>query len=244
MTVYSQRPAAQPYYDLRMTRLRTMVENMAVSRRPIAILDRFWRGKDPRPPTYHISSSLFLRLLGVVYLIAFVSLWVQIDGLVGEHGIVPARDYLDRVEQYFADQDPAKSPSWNVPTLAWINAGDSFLHFLCTAGTVLSVLLILGLFPLPTLVLLWLSYLSLFHVGQVFLSFQWDILLLDSHDGSSALTAVIAVGRGVTAAVAGSGQSSATPRASPPNTARTAQRSVRVCCARPFPRSQRAVLPC
>ena len=144
------------------------------------MLDRIWHGKDPRPPTYHISSSLFLRLLGVVYLIAFVSIWTQIDGLLGEHGIVPARDYLDRVQQYFADQNPAKSPGWNVPTLAWVNAGDGFLHFLCAAGTVLSVLLVLGLFPLPTLVLLWLSYLSLFHVGQVFLRFQWDILLLET----------------------------------------------------------------
>src|SRR5262245_55784250 len=36
------------------------------------------------------SRWLFLRLLGVVYLIAFVSLAVQITGLVGEHGLLPA----------------------------------------------------------------------------------------------------------------------------------------------------------
>jgi hypothetical protein len=35
------------------------------------------------------SRWLFLRLLGVVYLIAFVSLAVQITGLVGEHGVLP-----------------------------------------------------------------------------------------------------------------------------------------------------------
>jgi hypothetical protein len=39
--------------------------------------------------TYVRSRWLFLRLLGVVYLIAFVSLAVQITGLVGEHGLLP-----------------------------------------------------------------------------------------------------------------------------------------------------------
>src|SRR6188508_3425408 len=40
--------------------------------------------------TFVRSRWLFLRLLGVVYLIAFVSLAVQITGLVGEHGLLPA----------------------------------------------------------------------------------------------------------------------------------------------------------
>src|SRR4029077_10818231 len=52
-----------------------------------------WWGKDLKPPTYFISSALFLRLLGVVYLVAFVSLWTQIDGLVGDHGISPVANY-------------------------------------------------------------------------------------------------------------------------------------------------------
>ncbi len=33
---------------------------------------------------YHIAGTLFLRMLGLVYLIAFVSLWTQICGLVGD----------------------------------------------------------------------------------------------------------------------------------------------------------------
>jgi len=40
--------------------------------------------------TFVRSRWLFLRLLGIVYLIAFVSLAVQITGLVGEHGLLPA----------------------------------------------------------------------------------------------------------------------------------------------------------
>jgi hypothetical protein len=141
---------------------------------------RIWWGNDLQPPTYYIAGTLFLRLLGVVYLIAFVSLWVQIDGLIGERGILPAGEFLSAAEQHFAQQDHPASPVWNVPTLGWISASDTSLHLLCAAGTLLSLGLVAGLLPMPTLVVLWLLYLSLFHVGQVFLSFQWDILLLET----------------------------------------------------------------
>ena len=69
---------------------------IAANRTPITAASRVWRGRSLRPPTYHIASALFLRLLGVVYLIAFVSLWTQIDGLIGDHGILPASELSRR----------------------------------------------------------------------------------------------------------------------------------------------------
>jgi predicted DCC family thiol-disulfide oxidoreductase YuxK len=152
----------------------------AVSRGPRTVVRRIWYGNDLKPPTYHIATALFLRLLGLVYLIAFVSLWTQIDGLIGDHGILPVTNYLDAAKHQFAAMSAPVSPVWNLPTLAWINAHNGFLHLLCAAGTLLSILLVLGLLPLPSLVLLWLAYLSLFHAGQEFLGFQWDILLLET----------------------------------------------------------------
>ena len=130
--------------------------------------------------TYTISTTLFLRGLGVVYLIAFISLWVQIDGLVGSDGIIPAAEYLSAVEQHCAAENPPQSALWRVPTWAWISSSDFFLQLLCGLGVTLSVLLMLGIGPLPVLILLWTCYLSLYQVGQVFLSFQWDILLLEA----------------------------------------------------------------
>ena len=38
--------------------------------------------------------ALFLRLLCLVYAIAFASLWGQIEGLVGSAGILPVADFL------------------------------------------------------------------------------------------------------------------------------------------------------
>ena len=69
---------------------------VAASRGAQTIVRRIWWGKDLKPPTYHIASTLFLRLLGVVYLIAFISLWTQIDGLIGDHGILPVNQLTSR----------------------------------------------------------------------------------------------------------------------------------------------------
>jgi hypothetical protein len=54
------------------------------------------------------------------------------------------------------------------------------LHALCAAGTILALLLIVGIVPVLCLVGLWATYLSLTTIGQDFLSFQWDILLCET----------------------------------------------------------------
>ena len=126
-------------------------------------------------PTHSLARWLFLRALGAVYLVAFVSLWVQIAGLVGSRGILPAATLLDWVG---ARTGPERYRL--LPTLFWLHPTDGFLSFLCGGGAFLSVLLILGIAPLPVLVLLWAFYLSLVVVGQDFLGFQWDGLLLET----------------------------------------------------------------
>jgi hypothetical protein len=67
-----------------------------------------------------------------------------------------------------------------MPTLCWISASDGFLHFQCAAGVVLAVLLIAGVAPLPSSLLLWLLYLSLVRICREFLGYQWDNLLLET----------------------------------------------------------------
>jgi len=118
---------------------------------------------------------LFLRLLALSYLAAFLSLAVQVRGLVGAEGILPARALLDWVrprtglERY-----------WIAPTVFWLADGDVALTAVCVAGAGLSVLLLFEVAPVAVLFLLWALYLSLTVVGQVFLGYQWDALLLES----------------------------------------------------------------
>jgi len=132
-------------------------------------------GNDVRPPTYFWARRWFLRALGLIYLIAFVSLWVQVDGLVGSDGMSPVSRFLPAVRQQVGSD-----AYFLLPTLCWFDSSNTFLHFLCGGGVVLSLLLIFGIAPALSLVALFVFYLSLTVAGQVFLNFQWDVLLLET----------------------------------------------------------------
>lgn len=140
-----------------------------------SVLTRWLWGQHEERPEYYLTRWLFLRLLGVTYLIAFISLWTQIGGLVGSNGILPAQEYLEAVQMQIGHERYRL-----FPTLCWLNASDGFLHLLCGCGTLLSVLLIFGVAPTYALIGLWAFYLSLTTIGQDFLSFQWDVLLLET----------------------------------------------------------------
>src|SRR6266498_2914025 len=139
-----------------------------------AVTRLLW-GKDVRPPTYFWARRWFLRALGLIYLIAFVSFWVQVDGLVGSNGMSPVNQFLPSA----LEQLGRKAYSL-LPTLCWFNSSNVFLHFLCGGGVVLSLLLIFEIAQLLCLIALFVFYLSLTIAGQTFLSFQWDILLLET----------------------------------------------------------------
>ena len=125
--------------------------------------------------TFVLSSWLFLRALAIIYGIAFISLAVQVRGLIGRHGILPAAELLEQEKKLWG-----KRRFLLLPSVCWWNSRDGFLTFLCWAGAFLSLLLVLGVAPVPVLILLWLLYLSLFTVCRIFLSYQWDILLLET----------------------------------------------------------------
>ena len=148
---------------------------VAGSRRTASFFTRLLWGNDVRTPTHLKSRRWFLRALGCIYLIAFLSLWTQLDGLIGEKGILPVTEFLPAARAHLGGNAP-----FVLPTLCWFNASNGFLHVLCGAGAVLSVLLVAGFLPVISLVLLFVSYLSLTIAGQTFLSFQWDILLLET----------------------------------------------------------------
>src|SRR3954468_6094445 len=95
-------------------------------------------------------TRLFLRVLGAVYLLAFWSLSMQVAGLIGHDGILPA------------------------------DISDALLRALCYGGIVLSVLLLAGVAPIPVLACLWLDYWTLSVASREFLGYQWDALLLET----------------------------------------------------------------
>ena len=148
---------------------------VAKNREFFSLLTRCIWGRKLDYPTYYLTRRFLLVILGMVYLFAFGSLSNQIEGLIGKEGILPAQSLLQEVESKLGSK-----PFWELPTLFWLGANDEFLKFICLAGSSISILVILGIAPVLSLSILWVFYLSLFNVGQQFLGFQWDALLLET----------------------------------------------------------------
>jgi hypothetical protein len=135
--------------------------------------------------TYATASWLFVRLLGLVYFVAFWSLAGQIPGLIGHDGILPASEYLANVGSW-ADAGGIGADRYRlVPTIFWFTASDTALQGAAYGGAALGVLVAFGIAPILILPVLWLLYLSLMAVSGDFLSYQWDALLLET--GSLAI---------------------------------------------------------
>jgi len=143
-------------------------------------LTRWFWGRHVERPDYFLTRWMFLRSLGVIYLIAFVSLWTQIGGLIGHGGILPANQFMSAVQQQCDSQGIGLERFHLLPTLCWLDSSDGFLNVQCAAGTVCAMMLITGIAQVPCLALLWLLYLSLATVGRDFYGFQWDNLLLEA----------------------------------------------------------------
>src|SRR5260370_25200917 len=128
------------------------------------------------PATHVWVQWLFGKILGAIYAAAFLSLAVQIKGLIGSKGILRAGQYLAQISEAFGP-----SRYWNFPAVFWLTGTSNLaLISVCTAGVALSVLLIAGFLQRSALIGCYVLYLSLTTIGQDFLSFQWDILLLET----------------------------------------------------------------
>jgi hypothetical protein len=134
---------------------------------------RQWLGN---PTAFQRVRDVFLLNLALIYAVAFISFGVQVTGLVGEEGIIPAKAVLDAVRDSY--QGAAQFAAY--PSLLWLDASDAFLQALCLAGAIGAVLWALNIAPSWMAALVWLIYLSLVMAGNVFMAFQWDKLLLEA----------------------------------------------------------------
>jgi hypothetical protein len=126
-------------------------------------------------PDYRIARLIIERGLGLTYLSAFLVALNQFPALLGEHGLLPVRRYVRRVEFNEA------------PSLFYFHYSDTLLRLVAWIGMVLSAAIVLGLpqggpLWLPPLVwlALWVLYLSIVNVGQRFYGFGWESLLLEA----------------------------------------------------------------
>jgi len=138
-------------------------------------LTRFTFGLNVAPRSYATVEWIFLRILALIYLIAFSSFGLQITGLVGSQGILPIGHFLKAVSSAYGAES-----YWTLPGIFWIAHSDAFLRAVPIAGAIISIVLLLGYFERIALIALYVLYLSLCTAGQDFMSFQWDMLLLEA----------------------------------------------------------------
>lgn len=124
-------------------------------------------------PSMRLTVRLTLAAFGLVSVFATASLWAQLPGLYGSHGIVPIAETMTGVTR-------ANASFFDVPTLLWLGWSDVALHLLLGVSVLASVCVTAGFAPRWALLVLYVSWLSFVQVGAPFLNFQWDILLLET----------------------------------------------------------------
>ncbi|MDB4957034.1 MAG: hypothetical protein JWO36_4603 [Myxococcales bacterium] len=122
---------------------------------------------------YQLTRFVILRLLGVVYVFAFLGIVLQGLPLLGSHGLTPIDSYVDRLHA-------AGATFWDVPSVFLWNASDGSIVGWAYVGLAISIAVALGYANLPMLLALWMIYGSYERVGQLWFGFGWEIQLLET----------------------------------------------------------------
>jgi hypothetical protein len=127
--------------------------------------------------TYWLTRFVILRLLGLVYLVAFLTAAKQIVPLIGSNGLLPIGQFLAHVRESLG--------SWQagflrLPSLFWLNHSDTALLATAWVGVALSLLVLCGWANALLMAALWLLYMSFVHTGQDWYSYGWEVQLLET----------------------------------------------------------------
>jgi len=120
---------------------------------------------------------MILRLLGVVYVVAFLVAINQILPLIGSHGLTPVGVYLRRVSAALGSEGAG---FMRLPSLFWLWHSDTALLSLAWVGLIVSLVVVAGFANAPLLGILWMLYMSFVHVGQEWYGYGWEIQLTET----------------------------------------------------------------
>jgi hypothetical protein len=128
-------------------------------------------------PGYWLTRFVILRLLGVIYAVAFLVAFNQLVPLIGANGLLPVGPYLKAVSETFGS---ATAGFVRLPSLFWFWHSDAALITVSAIGLVLSVIVIAGYANAIMMGVLWFLYMSIVHVGQDWYGYGWEIQLLET----------------------------------------------------------------
>ena len=169
---YRRIPGFAPFAEL-IYRVIATHQNAALR------VTRFLWGDHVEIPTYRTASALFSRALACIYLFAFASFGMQVRGLMGSDGILPANTWFR-----IARSELGRSALWKVPSVFWWMKSDFEMLSIVWGGVALALVAIIARphskWQRVIFAALFVYYLSIVSAGQTFMSFQWDLLLLET----------------------------------------------------------------
>ncbi|XP_006146497.2 lipase maturation factor 1 [Tupaia chinensis] len=147
-------------------------------------------GRDPAPcsarlrvGTFWLTRIVLLKALAFLYWVAFLVALNQNKQLIGDRGLLPCRAYLESVREYFRGSVGWDAVSY-APTVLWLldwSDMNTSLDLLALLGLgISSFILATGCANMALMAALWVLYMSLVNVGQVWYSFGWESQLLET----------------------------------------------------------------
>lgn len=127
---------------------------------------------------YTIAREVLQRGVAGLFFVAFLSAWNQFPALLGEHGLLPARRFVEWTT-------PRQAPT----LFRWRRTpySDRLLRVICAVGMVLAASVVVGLpqagpawVPILVFLAMWGLYFSIDAIGQRFYGFGWESLLLET----------------------------------------------------------------
>jgi hypothetical protein len=131
--------------------------------------------------SFCVAKWAILRMLGMVYLVAFLGALFQNRGLIGVNGLQPATEYMSRLEKSFAS--PLQAFQSHPTLFWWLPLTDSNMDLVAILGVgISSLVLVLGTNSWLCMLLLWLLDFSIvtIHEGSTFYSYGWESQLLET----------------------------------------------------------------
>lgn len=129
------------------------------------------------PPTYWLTRFVILRLLGIIYAIAFLVAINQLVPLIGSNGLLPIELFVRRVSAALGSETAG---FLRLPSLFWFWHSDIALQLVTWTGFILSCVVAAGFANALLLGVLWFLYMSIIHVGQEWYGYGWEIQLTET----------------------------------------------------------------
>jgi len=129
------------------------------------------------PSTYWLTRFVILRLLGVVYAVAFLAAINQIIPLIGADGLLPIGIFL---RQASASLGSTGAGFLRLPSIFWLWHSDTALLTVAWVGFLLSCAVVAGYANALLLAALWFLYMSFVHAGQDWYGYGWEIQLTET----------------------------------------------------------------